>query len=126
MILLIACLLFLMIISQVFIFSINYNSINRAIIYTPREYFYLSIPPLLEDEEPYFNKGRLKSYLDDYYDKCIKDKARSYKYEIRFYNPIDDTFCIQDKCLGAEVKVDVNLSLLCSFTRKIFYEIQKN
>ena len=106
--------------------SLNLQSANRVIMYTPKQIFETSIPILQNVDEfiPYFDKELLTSKLKSYYDDNLTQYTVNYSLNIYFYNQEDGSLCISDACQAVEVEVKAEIIFSCGIERTIFYEIR--
>lgn len=111
-----------------FIYIQRITTINRAIVYTPKQLAECSIPFIQEEDEIeiYFNKETLQSYVHEYYQKAIAPFMENYTVSFYYYNLLDHSYCTSDKCQGVEITVDGTVFLAYRFSRTIFYEIHRN
>lgn len=101
--------------------------VNRAVIYAPIEIFESSIEIIDIDDTDnlYFNKNLLINNLDSYFERTIKSHLTTYSVEKYFYNQVDGSICVNDKCDAVEVTVTGNYSYFFNYSRSISYEIHQ-
>lgn len=119
--------LLLSISSSMFVITSNLQSINRAVLFTPKEIFESSIPLVQQNDdfEPYFDKDTLKNQLTSYYNSTVKKYCHSYDLNIYYFNLGSEAFCYEEKCRGVEVSVTAYVTFNYKYQRTIRYEIRK-
>lgn len=110
-----------------FTISLKLQTINRAVIYIPKEIFETAIPTVNVDisEDLYFDKAKLLSNLGSYFDEKLSNVMKNYTYTIYYYNQDDGSICTDNKCNAVEVTVSGYYAYTFLYSRTITYEIHK-
>ena len=109
-----------------FTLSFRLQTINRVVMYTPVELFETAIP-IVEKETRglYFSKEKLRSNLQNYYDKNLSNVLEDYTMSLYFYNQGDGSICTKTTCDAVEVTVEGRCFLTFNYSRTVSYEIHK-
>ena len=110
-----------------FTISLKLQTINRAVIYIPKEIFETAIPIVNIDESNglFFNKTKLASNLDTYFEDKLSKLMSDYTYTLYYYNQSNGSICTSTNCNAVEVTVSGHYSFNFLYERSISYEIHK-
>ncbi len=110
-----------------FTLSYRLQTINRVVINTPISIFESSISLVhyIEENNLYFDKEELRNNLEEYYDKNLKKTLKDYSMDLYFYNQVDHSICVTDKCDAVKVTINGSFFFTIEVTRTINYEIHK-
>ena len=85
----------------------------------------INVANIDEAEGLYFNKSRLNSNLNKYFQKTISPALKDYSYSLYYYNQEDGSICTSEKCNAVEVTVTGHYSFNFTYLRTVNYEIHK-
>lgn len=104
------------------------NGINRVIISTPISIFEASILHDLDvdDQDVRFSKEILKDKTRKYYGFQISKYTDDYIVDFYFYNPDNESLCVDDDCYAVEISISANLMFNYEYERTLKYEIGKS
>ena len=110
-----------------FTISLKLQTINRAIIYMPKEVFEMAIPVVNIDESEwlYFDKSRLDENIANYLEEKLTVVMPDYTYTLYYFNQEDESICVNDKCNAVEVTINGHYAFNFLYTRSIKYEIHR-
>ena len=110
-----------------FTISFQLQSINRAIVYMPKEIFETAIPlvNVYYVDSLYFDKTKLNSNVNEYLQSKLPKLMKDYSYSLYYYNQEDQSICTSDECNAVEVTVSGHYAYNFSYTRSVCYEIHK-
>lgn len=110
-----------------FTISLKLQTINRAVIYMPKEIFETAIPIVNIDETSglYFNKTKLANNIETYLDEKISRLMSDYTYSLYYYNQTNGSICTSANCNAVEVTVTGHYSFDFLYERSISYEIHR-
>ena len=113
---------------QAFIFIQRITTINRAVVYTPKQLAECSIPFVngANEVDIYFDKTTFENYVLDYYETSVAPFMEEYTVDFYYYNLADHSYCTDNKCQGVEITVKGTVFLSFKYSRTIFYEIHRN
>ena len=111
-----------------FVYIQRITTINRAVVYTPKQLAECSIPFVQgkDDIDIYFDKDTLQGYVTSYYEKTISSYMEDYTVDFYYYNLSNHSYCTNDKCQGVEITVNGTVFLYYKYSQTIFYEIHRN
>ncbi|HPS19075.1 MAG TPA: hypothetical protein PLR04_03000 [Bacilli bacterium] len=111
---------------QLFAITMRLNTINRIVISTPISLLEISIPLVNEqNEEPlYFDQELLKDNFYRYYENTLSKYTSQISLEFYYYNQLDHSYCLGDKCDAVEVKITARVIFNFDYHRTMFYEIK--
>ena len=109
---------------QFFTLNFSIQGLNRAVIYAPIELFY----PQIEERN---NTGvieieNFETEMMKYYNRALKKYVDEYDVSFYYYNPSDQSMCIDKYCKAVEVTVNADLILNYKYHRVMYYEIKGN
>lgn len=110
----------------VFTCAMHIHSIDRIVLSTPKSIFESSVPLVSDDEDyiPYFNKITLEDKLTSYYQNNIHDFIKSLDINFYYFNPLDDSICVDENCQGVKVTVKIDFPFNLDYEKTLSYEIQ--
>lgn len=106
------------------LFSLNFSmqGLNRAVINTPIELLYRTVS--YEDEILKFEKDRVEADLSHYYSKSLSRYCKDYSVDYYFYNKVDGSMCLNNRCDAVEITVNCKLIMNYTFYRVMYYELK--
>ena len=106
-------------------FALNYSiqGLNRAIVYTPIELMYKGISSI--GESPQISRNDFEYIVMSYYDRILPRYTKEYDVYFYYYNPTDDSMCLEDTCDGVEITIDCKLNFTYQYHRVMFYEMKE-
>ena len=106
------------------LFSLNFSmqGLNRAVINTPIELLYRTVS--YEDEILKFEKDRVEEDLSHYYNKSLSRYCKDYSVDYYFYNKVDGSLCLNNRCDAVEITVNCKLIMNYTFYRVMYYELK--
>ena len=106
------------------LFSLNFSmqGLNRAVINTPIELLYRTVS--YEDEILKFEKDRVEADLSHYYSMSLSRYCKDYSVDYYFYNKVDGSMCLNNRCDAVEITVSCKLIMDYTFYRVMYYELK--
>ena len=105
-----------------FSLSFSMQGLNRAVINTPIELLYRTVS--YEDEVLKFEKDRVEEDLSHYYNKSLSRYCKDYSVDYYFYNKVDGSMCLNNRCDAVEITVNCKLIMNYTFYRVMYYELK--
>ena len=106
------------------LFSLNFSmqGLNRAVINTPIELLYRTVS--YEDEILKFEKDRVEADLSHYYSNSLSRYCKDYSVDYYFYNKVDGSMCLNNRCDAVEITVNCKLIMNYTFYLLMYYELK--
>ena len=108
---------------QYFTLDYSIQGLNRVIISTPIEIMYKSV--LIYGDYPLFKKNEFEEIVLSYYSKSLTKYTSDYDISFYYYNFIDGSICLVDKCGGVEISINCRLNITYKYHRVMFYEMRE-
>ena len=111
-----------------FTFSYRINSINKVVLNMPLSLVETSIPLVQEIPEPniYLDRNILEENITYYYSRSISRFCESYTIDFYYYNQDDESICKTDFCNAVEIKIEANVFMFVSYSKRARFYIQDN
>lgn len=109
---------------QFFTLNFEIQGLNRTVINTPIELMFATIR--VGDDQVSFDKVILERTLNSYYENQLPRYCKSYQVDYYYYNPIDESMCLSDKCNAVEISINCKLTMNYDYSRIMYYEIKDN
>ena len=111
-----------------FMISYQVNGVNRLVLAMPISLYETAMDmyEIDENQGPRFDKKQLEKNIHTYFDYSMGNYTTDYKVSFYYFNPINHSICLTDRCSAVEVKVEANLFMNFHYKKTMYYQIRSN
>jgi len=110
---------------NLFMFSYQANGINRLVYGIPISLIETAVDIYDIDASSgvYFSRDVLEEKLTSYFDYSIKHYVNDYQLDFYYYNPLNHSYCLRDRCSAFEMTISTTLMMNYHYEKTLYYEI---